>query len=83
METKHGFTKLSPIEFENWISTIRVGRTILKIQQHHTYIPNYSHFNGTNHFERQLAMKKYHTVQNGWQDFGQHFTIFPDGSILT
>lgn len=83
METKHGFTKLSPIEFENWISTIRVGRTILKIQQHHTYIPNYSHFNGTNHFERQLAMKQYHTVQNGWQDIGQHFTVFPDGSILT
>ena len=83
MKTKHGFIKLSPIEFENWLSTIRIGRTILKIQQHHTYIPNYSHFNGSNHFERQLAMKQYHTVQNGWQDIGQHFTIFPDGSILT
>lgn len=83
METKHGFIKLTPFEFENWVSTIRVGRTILKIQQHHTYIPNYSHFNGTNHFERQLAMKQYHTVQNGWQDIGQHFTIFPDGKILT
>ena len=83
MEKKYGFMKLTPIEFENWISTIRVGRTILKVQQHHTYLPNYSHFNGSNHFERQLAMKQYHTVQNGWQDIGQHFTIFPDGSILT
>lgn len=83
MEKKYGFIKLTPIEFENWISAIRIGRTILKIQQHHTYLPNYSHFNGSNHFERQLAMKQHHTVQNGWQDIGQHFTIFPDGSILT
>ena len=83
METKNGFIKLSPKEFELWLSTIRVGRTILKIQQHHTYIPSYIHFNGFNHFERQLAMKQYHTVHNGWQDIGQHFTIFPDGSIVT
>ena len=83
MEKKYGFMKLTPIEFENWISTIRVGRTILKLQQHHTYIPNYSHFNGSNHFERQLGMKQHHIVHNGWQDIGQHFTIFPDGSILT
>ncbi|CAM4343928.1 SH3 domain-containing protein [Flavobacterium terrigena] len=83
METKNGFTKLSPKEFELWLSNIRLGRTILKIQQHHTFIPSYVHFNGSNHFERQLAMKQYHTVQNGWQDIGQHFTIFPDGSIVT
>lgn len=83
METKNGFTKLSPKEFELWLSNIRLGRTILKIQQHHTYIPSYVHFNGFNHFERQLAMKQYHTVNNGWQDIGQHFTIFPDGSIVT
>lgn len=83
METKYGFTKFSLIEFKNWISNIQVGRTILKIQQHHTYIPNYFNFDGSNHFERQLTMKKYHTVHNGWQDIGQHFTIFPDGSIVT
>ncbi len=83
MEKKFGFTKMTVTQFENWIATERVGRTILKIQQHHTYIPSYVHFNGTNHFERQLAMKNYHVNQNGWQDIGQHFTIFPDGTILT
>lgn len=83
METKYGFIKMSLAEFENWIAQVRVGRTIMKIQQHHTYIPSYIHFSGTNHFERQLAMKNHHVSQNGWQDIGQHFTIFPDGTVLT
>lgn len=83
METKFGFTKMTITEFETWISNLRIGRTILTIQQHHTYIPSYVHFTGNNHFERQLAMKQHHVNQNGWQDIGQHFTIFPDGSILT
>lgn len=74
---------MSLSEFENWIGQVRVGRTVLKIQQHHTYIPSYIHFNGSNHFERQLAMKNYHVNQNGWQDIGQHFTIFPDGVVVT
>lgn len=82
METKYGFTKMTLSEFENWMSRLRVGRTILKIQQHHTYIPSYIHFSGTNHFERQLAMKNHHVNQNGWRDIGQHFTIFPDGTVM-
>jgi hypothetical protein len=28
-------------------------------------------------------MKDYHVNHNGWKDIGQHFTIFPDGSIMT
>lgn len=83
METKHGFIKMNLAEFENWIANLRVGRTVLKIQQHHTYIPSYIHFTGFNHFERQLAMKNHHVNQNGWADIGQHFTIFPDGEILS
>lgn len=83
METTFGFTKMNLGEFENWISNLRVGRTIIKIQQHHTFIPSYIHFNGMNHFDRQLAMKKYHVNENGWADIGQHFTIFPDGEIVT
>jgi len=83
MEMRNGFYKLTVHEFENWISNIRVGRTVMKIQQHHTYVPSYVHFTGSNHFERQLAMKNYHVNQNGWRDIGQHFTIFPDGTVLT
>lgn len=83
METKYGFTKLSPEEFKVWLSNLRLSRTVVKIQQHHTYSPSYVHFNGSNHFDRQKAMKDFHVNSNGWADIGQHFTIFPDGAILT
>lgn len=83
MERKHGFIKMTLSEFENYIKELRVSRTVIKIQQHHTYIPSYIHFTGNNHFERQKAMKNHHVNNNGWKDIGQHFTIFPDGVILT
>ena len=31
----------------------------------------------------QEGMYHYHTVVNGWEDIGQHLTLFPDGSWLT
>lgn len=83
METKFGFSKMTLSEFETWIKNLRVSRTVLKIQQHHTYTPSYIHFTGNNHFVRQKAMKNHHVSNNGWKDIGQHFTVFPDGSILT
>lgn len=83
METRFGFTQMTLQEFETWLFQQRVGRTILKVQQHHTYIPSYVHFNGSNHFERQRAMKNHHVHHNGWRDIGQHFTTFPDGTIMT
>ncbi|MCP9768950.1 amidase [Lacihabitans sp. LS3-19] len=83
METKYGFTKMSVQEFENWINNTRVARTIIYLQQHHTFSPNYHNFTGSNHFELQKAMKDYHVGTNGWMDIGQHFSIFPDGEIVT
>jgi SH3-like domain-containing protein len=83
MTTKFSFTKLTIDEFETWISNLRVARTILTVQEHHTFSPNYSLFNGSNHFELQRGMKNHHVNHNGWSDIGQHFTTFPDGSIVT
>lgn len=83
METKYGFKRFTIAEFEAWLDRIRVGRTLLTVQQHHTYLPNYSHFTGNNHFNLQKAMKNHHVYRNGWQDIGQHFTTFPDGTIVT
>lgn len=83
METKYGFTKMNIKELRTYISQLKIARTILTIQQHHTYIPSYIHFKGNNHFELQMSMKSSHINQNGWSDIGQHFTIFPDGKILT
>ena len=83
MATKFGFTKLNITEFEQWLSNLKVARTIIYIQQHHTWNPSYFSFKNDNHFELQLAMKNYHVNNNGWMDIGQHFTTYPDGSILT
>lgn len=83
METKYGFTKMTRDEFGSYLSNLKIARTILSIQQHHTYIPSYIHFKGNNHFELQKGMKNTHVNLNGWVDIGQHISIFPDGSIVT
>jgi len=83
MTTKFGFTKMTIQEFEDWINVIKLARTVLTVQQHHTLIPSYVQFKGTNHFEIQQNMKHHHVNANGWSDIGQHFSTFPDGTILT
>lgn len=83
METRFGFTKMTISEFEQWIAAERVARTIIYLQQHHTWAPDYSSFNGNNHLELQKNMRDYHVNHNGWSNIGQHFSIFPDGAIVT
>lgn len=70
-------------EFKNYITSLNVSRKIKLIQMHHTYFPSYAQFKGNNHLELQKGMKNYHINTNGWNDIGQHFTIFPDGKIVT
>ena len=70
-------------EFENYIKELTIKRKVKRIQLHHTYSPGYKNFNGKNHEALQQGMRNYHINTNGWADIGQHFTIFPDGIILT
>lgn len=81
--TENGFTKFNTREFATWIERISVSRTINRIQHHHTYIPGYKNFNGSNHFTIQKSMQTHHVANQGWNDIGQHLTIFPDGKVLT
>ncbi|MET1411803.1 N-acetylmuramoyl-L-alanine amidase [Roseibium sp. HPY-6] len=83
MQQKYGFTKFSPNEFSTWIAKQSISRACVRVQQHHTWKPRYSGFKGSNHFEMQRSMKRYHINNNGWSDIGQHFSIFPDGAIVT
>ena len=69
-------------EFKGYLDSLKVTRSIKTIQLHHTWSPNYSHFNG-NHLTLQRNMQTHHIKNNGWSDIGQHFTIFPDGMICT
>ena len=81
MQTKYGFQLMDIDEFENWLAAQRVTRVIQLIQNHHTYLPDYTHFTGSNHFERLQSMKQYHMVNNGWSDIAQTLTTFPDGKV--
>lgn len=83
MKKKYGFTLFSIDEFETWLTHQQVARTVLYVQEHHTFVPNYAHFKGNNHLELQQGMRNYHKAVNGWADIAQHFTIFPDGLIAT
>jgi len=83
MEEKFGFKLLTPAEFEKWIAKEDVARMVLYIQEHHTWSPSYQHFTGANHFDLQRGMQNFHKNVNGWMDIGQHFSIFPDGKIVT
>ncbi|WP_299367037.1 peptidoglycan recognition family protein [Winogradskyella sp.] len=83
MEKKFGFYKMNVSEFEDYFLDTKVARTVLTIQEHHTWRPSYSVFDGQNHFELQRNMRDYHVNHNGWSDIGQHISIFPDGEIVT
>lgn len=83
METKNGFTRFDTInEFKNWLNKQNIRGKINKLQVHHTYSPSYDNW-PENELTRQYNIKKYHTDTNGWSDIGQHFTIFPNGKIVT
>ena len=86
-ETRYGFTKMSVNEFKSWLQK-QGNYNYTGIQIHHTASPSYKHFykaNGTHEDEltRQNNMKSYHVNTNGWDDIAQHFTIFPNGKIVT
>lgn len=77
------FKSFNKDSFKEYVNALKLSRSIKKIQLHHTYSPSYKQFTGNNHSSLQQGMKNHHIKTNGWADIGQHFTIFPDGVILT
>lgn len=73
MKTKYGFTQYTIQEFEMYIKSLKVGRTILCIQEHHTFSPSYKLCTNTNQLDLQKGMKDHHVNTNGCMDIGQHF----------
>ena len=85
--SKYGFTKMTPAEFKTWIHK-QGNYKYTGLQVHHTWLPDYSCFykaNGKHEDEltRQYNTQQYHKKTNGWGDIAQHFTIFPNGAIVT
>ena len=83
VEEVQNFKSFNTETFKDYISSVNPTRKISLIQLHHTYSPSYKNFAGDNHEALQSGMRKYHINTNGWADIGQHFTIFPDGIIVT
>lgn len=77
------FKSFNKDNFKAYIDGLKVTRAVKRIQLHHTWSPSYKNFTGSNHLTLQKNMKSYHVNTNGWSDIGQHFTIFPDGVIMT
>ncbi|HET6409035.1 MAG TPA: 3D domain-containing protein, partial [Chthoniobacteraceae bacterium] len=75
------FVVLTVEEFADWLERARVTRPITRIQNHHTWSPDYSCFNGSNHVALLKGMRDFHVNENGWADIGQHITTFPDGTV--
>ena len=80
MEQKGRFILCSIDEFSDWLNQARIARSIRLIQNHHTYIPGYSHFKGNNHFAMLQGMEYGH-LQRGFNEIAQNLTTFPDGKI--
>lgn len=70
-------------DLKTWLNGQSVSRKITIVQLHHTYSPSYKNFTGKNHLQLQQSMKNYHVQSRGFADIAQHFTIFPDGKIMT
>ena len=83
MEKKQGkFTLFDEAGFATWLAKQAVSRQITLVQNHHTYIPGYKHFKGDNHFSLQAGMERSH-LERGFAEIAQHFTTFPDGTVIT
>lgn len=79
-KTKGKFILLDLAEFAGWIGQEVVHREVIRIQNHHTFIPSYAHFHQNNHFALMESMESAH-LERGFSEIAQNLTTFPDGSI--
>lgn len=74
------FILMSRTSFLEWLKEETVTRSIKRIQNHHTYIPNYGHFEEQGAFKLMKGMKRSH-LKRKFSDIAQNLTTFPDGRI--
>ena len=84
MKKAYGFIEFESIaEFRTWLKKQKVYRTITRLQVHHMWLPDYSCWEKDNALRRQKNTKDFHIHTNHWDDIAQHFSIYPNGHIVT
>ena len=84
MKTGYGFTEFENVkEFKSWLAKQRITRKVNRLQVHHMWMPDYSCWEKDNALRRQHNTKDFHMHANHWDDIAQHFSIFPNGHIVT
>lgn len=80
--TMHGqYILMTREEFKIWLFNNKFNRNIRLIQEHHTWLPSYKNFNGSNHFQLLKGMESFHVKKRRWKNIAQNITTFPDGKI--
>lgn len=82
MRIEGKFILFSREEILDWLNTQKLKRKIAAIQNHHTYIPNYSTFKRQNHFQLVQSMERYHVAQMNMSEIAQNITTYNDGTIM-
>ncbi|HYV06247.1 MAG TPA: SH3 domain-containing protein [Blastocatellia bacterium] len=81
MKKKEGkFVLYDLAEFATWLKSTTISRIVKLIQNHHTFIPSYANFTGSNHFSLLRGMEASH-IERGFAEIAQNLTTFPDGTI--
>jgi N-acetylmuramoyl-L-alanine amidase-like protein/SH3 domain-containing protein len=79
-KTQGKFVLYDITEFANWLSSTTVSRIVKLVQNHHTFIPSYKNFTGSNHFTLLKGMENSH-LERGFAEIAQNLTTFPDGTV--
>lgn len=75
------FHIFEPRQFAEHIAKNNYSRKVKVIQNHHTWVPGYSHFeNRPDEMYWLESMRRSH-LDRGWSDIGQNITTFPSGMI--
>jgi hypothetical protein len=76
------FCIYSPQEFQEYVMDTQFLRAITRIQNHHTWQPDYRSLTPTcGEMYALEAMRTFHIQVRGWSDIAQNITTFPSGNI--
>lgn len=81
MQQQGKFILFTAAEFAQWLNGLSLVRKIKLVQNHHTWLPDYSTFNKVkDHFKMLTSMEKSH-IERGFAEIAQNLTTFPDGTV--